>query len=216
LKTLHALIATACLALLISLNRANAQATYSLAVSRHQSVPFSEQQVDAILAAASKMLQKVDRSDVLACNVKFKRSGPVRVFTSADAPAIIKTEKDRDTVHRVNFDSSMVNVKIVKAIGWCKPGAGVFRGCSWPENFRSLIIIADAKFPELVWPHEFGHQTGLWHREDPSGRALMSACPLKKSNVEVTKSECDCLLAGPGGCNIPEPNPPVPCVPPPN
>ena len=211
MKKLHVVVAIAWLALLIPPEPTSAQATYSLAVSRHENVPFSEQQVDDILAAASKMLQNPNKPNSVACNVTFNQSGPVHVFTSAEAPETITTEVDRDAVHRVNFDSSMVNVKIVKSIGWCKPGKGVFRGCSWPENFRSLIIIATAKFPELVWPHEFGHQTGLWHRVDPPARMLMSACPLKASNVGATQSECDCLQKGPGGCPIPEP-PPVPCV----
>jgi hypothetical protein len=211
LKKPHAIGAIACLALLMSSHRAGAQATYSLAVSRHPSVPFSEQQVDDILAAASKMLQKTGKPHGVACNVTLKRSGSIQVFTSPNTPAIINTERDRDAVHRENFDSSIVNFKIVKAILFCKPGAGVFRGCSWPEDFRSIIVTADAKLPEFVWPHEFGHQTGLWHRKDGNAQAMMSPCPLKRSNVEVTRSECDCLLAGPAGCKTPEPNPPVAC-----
>jgi hypothetical protein len=210
-KKLHAVIVTACLAVLTLPDAARAQVTYPLAVSRHPSVAFSEDRVDTILAAASAMLQRAHKAPAVACNVTFKRSGPIHTFASPNTPAVIKTEQDRDAVHRENFDSGIVNVQIVQQIGYCRPGPGVFRGCSWPENFRSIIVTASAKHPELVWPHEFGHQTGLWHRPDPSHRILMSPCPLKASNVEVARNECDCLLAGPGGCQIPEPNPRAAC-----
>jgi hypothetical protein len=223
LKKLYAIVAAACLAPLMWSDRASAQATYSLAVSRHPSVFAGqreediEQRVDKILAAASAMLQRADKPQGVACNVTLKRSGPVRLFASANTPEDIKTKSDRDAVHQENFDSSIVNVKIVNSIGYCRPGAGVFRGCSWPHRFQSIIVTADsttndAKFPELLWPHEFGHLTGLWHGK-PFASALMSPCALIATNVEVRKKECDCLLAGPGpgACNVPEPSPPVTC-----
>jgi hypothetical protein len=219
MKKLRGVIAIAWLALLILPEPASAQVTYPLVVSRHPSVQFSEDQVDSILAAASKMLQKVDRPQAQACNVTFKRSGPIRTFASPNTPAVITNAKDRDAVHRENFDSSVVNIKIVDQILFCRrvrgiSGQGVFRGCSWPEDFRSIIVTVSAKQPELVWPHEFGHQTGLWHREDDASHTvLMSPCPLRASNVQVTQDECDCLQKGPGGCHPPEPNPRATCDP---
>lgn len=203
-------------ALLTWVNPASAQQTYSLSVGRHPSVQISDQKVDRILAAASKMLQKsshhVDSPDDVACNVTFKRTGPIHTFASPNTPAVIKTESDRDAVHSENFDPSVINVKIIKEIDFCRPPQqGKFRGCSWPHQFRSIIVTADAIFPELVWPHEFGHHTGLWHRNGLD--ALMSPCPLQKTNVKVTQYECSCLLAGPGGCQAPEPQPPASCGP---
>lgn len=199
------IIAIIWLALLIAITSASAQATYSLKVSRHPSVSFSEQKVDQILADASKMLQK-------SCNVTLQRLGPVQVLP-ANVPADIKNESDRDAVHKENPDSDphVISLKIVKKIEFCRPQQGnSFVGCSWPHSFHSIIVIADQQHPELVWPHEFGHQTGLWHRKGLN-KALMSPCSLKASNVQVTQSECHCLLAGPGGCNTPEPSPPVSC-----
>jgi hypothetical protein len=201
------IIAFIWLALLIGITSASAQVTYSLKVSRHPSVSFSDQKVDQILADASKMLQK-------SCNVTLQRVGPVQVL-SANAPAVIKNRSDRDVVHRENPDPdpNVISVKIVKKIEFCRPQQGnSFVGCSWPHRFHSIIVVADDKLPEFVWPHEFGHHTGLWHRKGLNN-ALMSPCPLKATNVQVTKSECSCLLAGPGGCQTPEPNPPVACSP---
>jgi len=199
-------IAIVCLGLLMWTNPAGAQSAYSLSVSRHPSVSISDKQVDDVLAAASKMLQE-------RCNVTFTRTGPVHTFASPNTPAIIKTESDRDAVHRENFDGNVVNVKIVKKIGFCRPQQGTsFLGCSWPHHFRSIIVVADQNFPQLVWPHEFGHQTGLWHRKDLA-HALMSPCRLKATNVQVTPNECTCFLSGPGTCETPEPQPPATCGP---
>jgi hypothetical protein len=212
------IIAIIWLALLIGITSANAQVTYSFKVSRHPSVAFTEQQVDQILADASKMLQKDPQHshspDNVACNVTLQRVGPMQVL-SANAPAVIKNQSDRDAVHKENPDPDphVISVKIVKEIDFCRPQQGnSFVGCSWPHSFHSIIIVADQKHPELVWPHEFGHHTGLWHRKGLKS-ALMSPCPLKAANAQVSQPECSCLSAGPGGCQTPEPNPPVTCSP---
>ncbi len=196
--------------------QAGAQQSYLFSVSRHQSVQVSDQEVDRILAAASQMLQKdsnhVDTANDVTCNVTFKRLGPIHTFASPSTPAVIKNRIERDAVHKVNFDPSVINVKIVKEIKYCRPQLGnSFFGCSWPHHFHSIIVVAHQPFPELVWPHEFGHQTGLWHRK--GGKALMSACLLNSANVQVTRHECDCFLSGPGTCDTPEPRPPATCGP---
>ena len=199
-------IALTCLALLVGVNQARAQATHSLSVSRHVSVPFSESQVDDILAAASKMLQKTDSPG--ACDVTLKRIGPIQTFTSPNPEGIIHNTTDRDAVHREKFDSSVINVKIVNKIESCIPPNKGFRGCSWPLRFRSIIVVADQQFPQLVWPHEFGHQTGLWHRAVEVDKALMSPCTLQADNVQLTKRECICFKKGPGECHPRETHPP--------
>jgi hypothetical protein len=192
-----------CLVLLVGINQARAQATHSLSVSRHVNVPFSESQVDDILTAASKILHSAG-----ACDVTLKRIGPMQTFTSPNRDGVIRNQSDRDAVHRENFDSSVVNLKIVKEIDFCIPPFTSFRGCSYPPRFKSIIVAADRPFPELVWPHEFGHQTGLFHRPADKATALMSPCPLQADNVQLTQSECTCFQKGLGGCpNIKEVHP---------
>jgi len=186
-----------------------AQITHLLSVGRHHSVLFSEEKVDQILAAASKVLQNTE------CNVALKRTGPVHTFGSPTIPAIIKNQIERDEVHKVKFNSDgIVNVKIVERIEFCRPnfGKALFNGCSWPRHFRSMIVVADPKpdVPELVWLHEFGHQTGLWHRRPDDG-AVMSPCPLTRTNVQIAAHECKCFRIGPGAFKEPEPEPPVTC-----
>ena len=209
--------AMACLTLLVGLEPAIAQPTYSLSISRHPSVQLTEDKVDRILADASRMLQKKsgykDRPDNVACNVTLKRDGAVHTFASSNTPAVITNESERDAVHKENFEPNLVNLHVVKKIEFCRPGLGnSFRGCSWPHYFQSIIVAVDRPVPHLVWPHEFGHLTGLWHRQDQLPRALMSPCPLTNNNVQVTRDECDCFLSGPGTCKPPEPQPPAQCT----
>jgi hypothetical protein len=186
-----------------------AQITHLLSVGRHHSVPFSEEKVDNILAAASRVLHDA------GCRVTLKRIGPLYTFASANTPAIIRNQIERDDVHQVKFEpDGVISVKIVERIEFCRPnfGKSLFNGCSWPRHFRSMIVVADPKpnVPELVWLHEFGHQTGLWHRR-PDDAALMSPCPLTPANVRLTADECKCFRKGPGARKTPEPEPPVTC-----
>jgi hypothetical protein len=107
-----------------------------------------------------------------------------------------------------------------------------FNGCSFPPDFRSIIVVHPRrhtdpdnpsgpplrKFPDhLLWAHEFGHLTGLGHRNDR--RALMTACPLNvvfsgvpDTRVQVNRNECSCLRSGLGSC-LPLP-PALGCPPP--
>lgn len=225
------------IAVLMRLEPASAQKTYSLSVSRHRDVPaLSEKEVTQILARASKMLQKNFRhntDDDVACNVAFTLKGPVRTFGSPDTPAVV--DKDHiDAVNRVDDDVAGVDfhVKVVKEIDFCRPGlrrSARFDGCSFsPPEFLSIIVVHPqlhkdlqgrpiSNFPDhLLWAHEFGHLTGLPHRCDDS--ALMSSKSVARfanspdTSVQVTRDECRCLLSGPGihpGQSSCRPPPPI-------
>jgi hypothetical protein len=224
-------IAIVYLALLTWGGAASAQSTYSLSVSRHGDTPeLSEEKVRSILTDASKMLRKnshhEDRPADVACNVSFTLKGPIRTFTSPATPGSIVTEQHRDAVHGVDSNVGGVDfhVKVVNTIGFCRPGAGQFNGCAFPPEFRSIIVVHPRKhadlsgsvvdpFPDhLLWAHEFGHLTGLGHRNDR--RALMTGCPLNQvfsnvpdGQVRVSRDECNCLRSGLGSCPLPQPTP---------
>jgi hypothetical protein len=211
------------LALLMWVEAASAQQTYSLSVSRHRDVPaLSDGEVKRILADASRMLQKNPRhdgDDDVACNVTFTLKGSVGTFASPNTPVV---DRDNiDAVHRIdaNVTGADFHVKIVKEINFCRPDlpSEPFAGCSFsPPDFRSMILVhprlhKDAqgrtlsRYPDhLLWAHEFGHLTGLGHRDDDQ-LALMTRCPLNTqffnvsdARVRVNSQECRRLLAGPG------------------
>ena len=203
-------IAIVCLGPLMWVDPASAQRTYSLTVSRHPDVAISEAKVDEILAEASKVLQKnpghVDTRDNVACNVTFRRNGPVRTFASPTAPKIIDSPEERNAVHRENAD-----VKVVQKINFCRGDPGEFAGCAWPpragRRLISMIVVrnppAGVRGAGILWAHEFGHRTGLRHRNEHL--ALMTICDLRTDQVQVRRRECDCFLSGPRTCTRRDP-----------
>jgi len=211
-------------ALLLLVDEACAQSTYSVSISRHASLkePLGAKEIRNILKDASTMLQKNSESNGdadVGCNVTFSLKGPIRTFGSASTPTDIVDEQHRDAVHKIDSNVAGVDfhIKIVKEIPFCRPGLqGPFDGCSFPIHFRSIIVVdpsehkdslpTNVKYPDhLLWAHEFGHLTGLPHRH--SKVALMTSCPVVKllsaSRVQVDKEECNCLLGGPGFCPLP-------------
>jgi hypothetical protein len=199
----------------------NNERTYSLSVSVHSSLPtLSEDDVKKILRSASSMLQtKPAPEDDVACGVTFTLKGPIRTFASPVTPIV-----DRDNIAAVHaidsdVDGADFHVKVVKEIDFCRPElTGKFQGCSFsPPTFRSIIVVHPrlhrnahndliATFPDhLLWAHEFGHLTGLGHRDDDPD-ALMTRCALDSQfsgasdrRVRVNADECtQHFLKGPG------------------
>jgi hypothetical protein len=194
---MQTIVAIACLALLMWAKPASAQSPYSLTVSRHHTVTLSESDIDKILRDASEILQN---NSANACNVTFTRNGPVKTFASPNTPAIIQNRADRDAVHSEDSD-----IKIVKEIGFCRPGRGSFRGCAWPPRAggRGISVIF-VEHPENVkpnigrlWAHELGHRMGLRHVSD---KLALMGCSLDNPSAEINKRDCECFLSGPGSC----------------
>jgi hypothetical protein len=208
------------LAALMWVESATAQSTYSVSVSRHRDVPdLTERQVKAILARASNMLRKdsTHNDDDVSCDVTFTLKGRVGTFASPETPVV--DENNIKAFLNSNVPGADFHVKIVKEIKFCRPGlpAGSSAGCSFsPPDFRFMVLVhpklhkdaqghALSAYPDhLLWAHEFGHLTGLGHRDDDE-LALMTRCPLNTqfsnvsdARVRVNARECRKLLAGPG------------------
>jgi hypothetical protein len=174
---------------------ASAQEVYSLTVKVHRSITLTNAQVDRILAGASQLLKKKDGANDVACKVSFKRKGRVEPFASDDTPAVIKNRSDLDAVHK-----EQAQVKVVQEIDFCVGKHGSYEGCTWPHDvgINSMIVVHPGRARANLWAHEFGHRTGLRHRTEPG--ALMTMCNLSTGHVKVSKDECKCFHAGPGGC----------------
>lgn len=152
---------------------------FLLRVARHVDQPFSEAQVDAVLAQASAILFSVENEcpDVY-CPTTFTRSGGVSVFAEGDA--IITIDDQLDEVFAVDADIKIVTfmVGVCGAPGGNDPA--VVLGCA--ATAASVVIVHDAPFD--VWAHEWGHVQGLPHRND-CARNLMHAYELETNAVNL-------------------------------
>jgi hypothetical protein len=245
------IIAIALFVILVCLQSAHAQKTYTVGVSVHESLqnhkdvrPLTVELVRQILADASQLLQKQpkepDPEENVSCDVAFELRGEVSTFRDESKDDLSRVEQRTiDTVHaiRPSIEADFY-VKVVNSImGFCRFPAGLFNGCAFPPNFRSIIVVhpdlhidrrnfqpvPQGKFPDhRLWAHEFGHLTGLGHRDDDE-RALMTHCPLNEQlakgiaddQVRVSKKECMCLRWGPGfgpdgQCDLRGPSPKCP------
>jgi hypothetical protein len=215
---MHFIMALLSLALLMSTEPASAQKTYSVVVSRHSGVPpLSDQQVKGILADASKLLKKnpghQDTEDNVACDVTFTLKEPVHTFDSPGKK--VWWPDEIEPVHHVNSHLDVddgFHVKVVEATGYCRGRYGTTRGCAYPPDLRSIIVVHpkmhEGVSAHVVWAHEFGHLTGLPHRNParaeraPHGRErinddrpLMKCGGVTNLSVRVNRYECGCMLA---------------------
>jgi hypothetical protein len=159
---------------------------YSLTVSVQKGLHPTKKSIETILEGASDILQRN------GCNVTFKLKGPIQTFTSKP----IKDAATLDAVHRVP-----ANVKVVRKIDFCADGfhAGGYLGCAWRPKNRPRTVIVKAPVPSvgrdpILWAHEFGHTTGLPHRNDEF--ALMN-CQIEAFHEEIDTKECRHFRAGP-------------------
>src|SRR5262245_40936080 len=126
------------LALLIWIEPASAQSTFSVSVSRHTGVPeLVKEEIEKILSDASKMLQKpghADTNDVdVKCDVTLTLKGEVGTFGSPDKPKIVDNKTQLDSIHDVDSDAARgdFHVKVVERINFCRAGlqAQFFYAC---------------------------------------------------------------------------------------
>jgi hypothetical protein len=197
------------LGLLSWINPASAQQEHQLTVSIHEEVrpTPTRQDVEKILEGASNLLKRNDSVVQNDCDVTFKLK-ELKTFSST--PADITNAADLEAVHRVDAD-----VKVVQTITFCKGEtrpAG-FLGCAWrPEGRPKTVIVANSAPRDLrhiVWTHEFGHTTGLEHRQRDNSALLdplMTACGLEAFTVGVNRNECGCFRSGPRTCRMPDEN----------
>jgi hypothetical protein len=198
-----------CLGLVVWVGPANAEQsrrTFSLTVGFHKKVD-RHYEIDKIFEAASSVLEQ--------CNVVIKREGDIGTFSAPNDKGEVGGARERDAVHRVNFD-----IKVVKDMTFCRGEQLLgLSGCSWdplpnklPETpqRRSIIVTElpeDLKVAGRVLAHEFGHFTGLPHRDQPN--ALMVTCAVgKPENVQINNMECGCFRGGRASCNLPDSGPP--------
>lgn len=204
----------ACLGLLLWATPASTQepspAVYTFKISADPAIlpKLKIKQVESILADASKLLTIRNK-----CPVTFKLDYPNPIIPlPAGTPKDISTEEQLEAVHRVTACGSTPHcsdIKVVETISFCKKFMkNGYVGCAWrrPENGPKTMILTYTQrtlgIRHIAWAHEFGHTTGLQHRDDLPG-ALMTQCFMDGRTVQINRVECNCFRAGPGN-TLPE------------
>ncbi len=153
---------------------------YAFDVRRHTTSTLPNATADSILTDASNLLQISDGADDTACPITLVRNGNVGAF--ATGTGTINSENDFDDVIALGGQ-----VKVVNAINWCGQLIPNVIGCS-PVGGRSLAVVRFTANQEgNLWAHEFGHDTGLNHRNDAN--AVMNPT-IGTTRRRVTLAEC--------------------------
>ena len=133
-----------------------------LQVSRHVTSVLDNAGADTILADATTVLRTNDGPGDVACDLTLVRNGPVTTF-NVPANGIINGGADFNTV--IGLPG---NVKVVNQINWCGAFAPNIIGCSPVPGVSLAVVRFTANQEGILWTHEFGHNKGLNHRNDPT------------------------------------------------
>ncbi len=129
--------------------------TRVLTISRHNTASLSNAQADAILAAASTVLQTNDGPSDVACPVALARSGNVGVFNTGDGS--LDTNAELSAVFGLPG-----NVKVVDDVNYCGGRFNTsFIGCGQTPGSSFITERFTASREGILWAHEFGHNQGL-------------------------------------------------------
>ncbi len=151
-----------------------------LQISRHVTTSLDETRADLILQDASAVLQVKDGPEDMVCPVALHRTGGVAVFTTGNGA--INSEADYRAILALPGQ-----VKVVNQINWCQAFAPNIIGCS-PTPGNTLIVVRHRPDEEgILWDHEYGHNKGLMHRNDPT--AVMNES-VAVDHRAVNETEC--------------------------
>ena len=156
-----------------------------LQVSHHNLLVFHDTVADSILTDASTVAQTNNGRGDVSCNVTLKRTGSITTF---GAPSFINSPADLDAVLALPGQ-----VKVVQQINWCGGFAPNIIGCA-PVPGTSLVAVRPPADEGILWLHEYGHNKGLNHRDDPT--AVMNPT-LTQSRTMISTEECTKYMTAP-------------------
>lgn len=150
------------LCLIITLSQGCAT-VHQMQISQHNTATpaLTNARADTIAADMTLILQVSDSAGDEECRVRFERDGNSATFTATTG--VINSQADFNTV--INLPGM---VKVVNQINWCNALAPNIIGCA-PIPGNSFAVVRSGLLQEgVLWAHEFGHNMGLNHRNDPN------------------------------------------------
>lgn len=159
-----------------------------LTYANHPAVsnPMTDSRLDDVLLEGSYRMGRADYGNDVGCCANVAREGTAQVFGSiGDGRDVLNTSGESGTI----IGSSVARVKVIRAISWCGgPGAGII-GCAFtPGRGMALVRLSSVGNEALLWVHEYGHNTGLFHVS--STQRIMYGSLLGNNNG-LNQSECN-------------------------
>ena len=158
--------------------------THQLQVSQHTSLNLTDAGADTILVDATTVAQTNDGPGDVACGVGVARNGGVTTFTVS---GIINSSADLNAVLALPG-----NIKVVNQINWCGGFSPNIIGCAPIPGTSLAVVRFTANQEGILWLHEFGHNQGLNHRNDPNAVMNPVIAPTRRF---VDTPECNAYRA---------------------
>lgn len=159
----------------------NDPVSYSLSIERHNTSNLDNNRSDAILRDMQSIITINDGPGDIACDVNFSRNGEVGVFNIGSG--FINSESDFVAVNGLPGE-----IKVVNQINWCGGIAPNIIGCAPVPGVSFVVVRFDESQEGILWLHEYGHNKGLNHRNNPN--AVMNGV-IGPTHKRVNRQECD-------------------------
>ncbi len=163
-----------------------------ISVARHPDVSLTDAEARQIFASFSKVVNKADSAADVACIGEvagqslpafYVLDGPVQTYTG---PAVINGSADfLALLQQPGY------AKVVSAINWCGDFGPNIIGCAPIPGNTFVVVRHTSALEGVLWAHEFGHSTGLVHRND-AGALMRSSLGVDHRNI--TLAECQSLI----------------------
>jgi len=133
-----------------------------LTYANHLAVPnkMTNEQLDKVLTNGTQMVGREDYPGDVACCVTIARSGPAWTFTDPGWDYITTQEELWSVLHL-----EAARVKVVNAIHF--PALNVLGVASVALPGMIVVRGSNPHDEANIWMHEYGHNTGLGHTDDP-------------------------------------------------
>ncbi len=163
----------------------NGTIAYNLKIDRHISSDLTNNRSDQILVEMQNIIKINDGDGDVVCDINFSRNGDVGTFDSGSG--IINSQQDF-----INVNGLPGEIKVVNQINWCGGIAPNIIGCA-PVPGNSMVVVRyDESQEGILWLHEFGHNKGLSHRNDPD--VVMNGV-IGLTHKRINATECTAFQA---------------------
>jgi hypothetical protein len=134
---------------------------HRLQISRYTTAALTNADADRILGDATTVLRTSDGPDDVATDATMQRNGDVTTFTAGDGS--IDSSAEFGTV--IGLPGQ---VKVVNQINWCGSLIPNVIGCAPVPGGSLAVVRFTANLEGILWAHEYGHNKGRGHRDDPN------------------------------------------------